>query len=453
MGPSSASMVRELSCNQTPERKYESPKKYALPMVKRLLRHTLLGLEFLHENGIVHGDLNPGNLLFSVSLHGAREEELRQQVELELGTEKRGMRLKDVTNVKVATTLVTTTTAAKEEKNGKNKPKIKPKKLDGSGFRIANGFLRWFKSKRKPSESSKPKKSSKIDKNDKASLVSTVPKYLAVPQSLAKFVDPKNFTVKISDFGGGMYPVSSFSYLKLKDDKSITNHHPSIAFHLTTPPFEKAITPSYLCPPEMILPPTAETNNIPLHQTSTSTPPLPTPKADIWAIGCLIYEFLTGTSLFDLSQGTTPDRLLDLQLVLMEEVIGPMPEGMWRAWGRGGRYFDVDEVEEGDERDGVYELGKAGEVGKADAVDKANDQENRRRCRRRRRRRENITQLGIVGDQSLSLEERFELHKSAELTTEESNQALKVMRWILCYEVQKRPTARELLECEWFNGE
>lgn len=212
MGPSSASMVRELDCNQTPERKYESPKKYALPMVKRLLRHTLLGLGFLHENGIVHGDLNPGNLLFSVALRNAGEEELRQQVELGtslLGTEKRGtsLGLKDVTNVmKVAMTLVTTT-AAKEEENGKLKPKIKLKKLDGSGSRIANGFLRWFKSKRKPG--SKARKTGENDKNDtpKADFPSTknaVPQYLAVPQSLAKFVDPKNFTVKISDFGGGM---------------------------------------------------------------------------------------------------------------------------------------------------------------------------------------------------------------------------------------------------------
>ncbi|KAI5795918.1 kinase-like domain-containing protein [Pyronema domesticum] len=278
MGPSSASMVRELDCNQTPERKYESPKKYALPMVKRLLRHTLLGLGFLHENGIVHGDLNPGNLLFSVALRNAGEEELRQQND--------------------------------------------------------------------------------TPKADFPSTKNAVPQYLAVPQSLAKFVDPKNFTVKISDFGG-------------------------------------------------------ETNmsNTPLHQTNTNTPPLPTPKADIWAIGCLIYEFLTGTSLFDLSQGTTPERLLDLQMVLMEEVIGPMPEGMWRGWGRGGRYFG------------------------------------------RRRRGANIAQLGIVGDQSQSLEQRFEKHKSASLSTEESNQALKVMRWILCYDAEKRPTARELLECEWFNGE
>ena len=32
-----------------------------------MLRQVLLGLAYLHQNGIVHGDLQPGNLLFSAS--------------------------------------------------------------------------------------------------------------------------------------------------------------------------------------------------------------------------------------------------------------------------------------------------------------------------------------------------------------------------------------------------
>jgi non-specific serine/threonine protein kinase len=36
-------------------------------MAKRILKHTLLGLEFLHKNGIVHADLQPGNLLSAIS--------------------------------------------------------------------------------------------------------------------------------------------------------------------------------------------------------------------------------------------------------------------------------------------------------------------------------------------------------------------------------------------------
>jgi non-specific serine/threonine protein kinase len=35
-------------------------------MAKRILKHALSGLAFLHENGVVHGDFQPGNLLFSI---------------------------------------------------------------------------------------------------------------------------------------------------------------------------------------------------------------------------------------------------------------------------------------------------------------------------------------------------------------------------------------------------
>lgn len=46
-------------------------------MVKRILYHTLLGIEFLHSNGVAHGDLQRGNLLFPVKdLDIVGEEEL-----------------------------------------------------------------------------------------------------------------------------------------------------------------------------------------------------------------------------------------------------------------------------------------------------------------------------------------------------------------------------------------
>lgn len=41
------------------------PARYEKWMGKRILKHTLLGLQFLHQNNVVHSDLQPGNLLFS----------------------------------------------------------------------------------------------------------------------------------------------------------------------------------------------------------------------------------------------------------------------------------------------------------------------------------------------------------------------------------------------------
>lgn len=39
--------------------------RYPKWMAKQILKHTLLGLAFLHRNDVVHSDLQPGNLLFT----------------------------------------------------------------------------------------------------------------------------------------------------------------------------------------------------------------------------------------------------------------------------------------------------------------------------------------------------------------------------------------------------
>lgn len=64
------------------QKRYREVRRYPKWMVKRILRHTLLGLTQLHALGIVHGDLQQGNLLFaSRDLDELPEEELAQDVE------------------------------------------------------------------------------------------------------------------------------------------------------------------------------------------------------------------------------------------------------------------------------------------------------------------------------------------------------------------------------------
>lgn len=41
-------------------------RRFAKDKIKRILRHVLLGLSFLHDNGIVHCDLHSGNILFAL---------------------------------------------------------------------------------------------------------------------------------------------------------------------------------------------------------------------------------------------------------------------------------------------------------------------------------------------------------------------------------------------------
>lgn len=74
MGPSAASMVEYLpSILLNPA----APKiRYPTWMAKSILRQTLLGIDFLHQAGIVHGDLQPGNLLFPIKNLSQTDENL-----------------------------------------------------------------------------------------------------------------------------------------------------------------------------------------------------------------------------------------------------------------------------------------------------------------------------------------------------------------------------------------
>jgi serine/threonine protein kinase len=77
MGSTAASMVNKLPENRI--KPFHERARYPKWMAKLILKHALLGLVFLHRNNIVHGDLQPGNLLFSISdINSLSEEELKQ---------------------------------------------------------------------------------------------------------------------------------------------------------------------------------------------------------------------------------------------------------------------------------------------------------------------------------------------------------------------------------------
>jgi serine/threonine protein kinase len=78
MGSTAASMVEKLPWN-TPQSFPPKTLRYPKWMAKRILKHALSGLAFLHKNGVVHGDFQPGNLLFSSrELNSISENELQQ---------------------------------------------------------------------------------------------------------------------------------------------------------------------------------------------------------------------------------------------------------------------------------------------------------------------------------------------------------------------------------------
>lgn len=140
MGPSVNSMVEALPRN------LDMKIRYPFWMAKRILRQALQGLEFLHRNGIAHGDFQPGNMLFTLQdLNHIGDDKLQQDENYKFGSKS---------------------------------PPVE--RLDG-----------------------------KVDK--------WAPKYLAVPQPLAELADiSHNFTIKLSDMGGGKHTPIQLVLLQIK---------------------------------------------------------------------------------------------------------------------------------------------------------------------------------------------------------------------------------------------
>jgi len=62
-----------------PRSRIPTSQRYPKWVAKRLLLHALHGLAYLHRNGIAHGDLQPGNMLFSIEdMESIPEDELKQ---------------------------------------------------------------------------------------------------------------------------------------------------------------------------------------------------------------------------------------------------------------------------------------------------------------------------------------------------------------------------------------
>lgn len=130
---------------------------------------------------------------------------------------------------------------------------------------------------------------------------------------------------------------------------------------------------------------------------------------DIWAFGCLVYEFLTGQALFvvmmfgyNQEDRETTD---DTHLTQLNDKIRRLPKSIMDDWPRASKWFDSD-----------------------------------------------YNPLHPYGyyDSYQPLEQRFAKHKPADVDDEEAAIVCQLIREILVYDPTERPSAADLLKHPWF---
>ena len=149
-------------------------------------------------------------------------------------------------------------------------------------------------------------------------------------------------------------------------------------------------------------------------------------RIDIWSFGCYLFEIVVGQPLFSLPpfnpfgqvRVSSDDQFLhmndDDHLLQMISTLGPLPPAMFEKWPRSMRYFDQDR--------NIIRT----DVGMSDDP------------------------LGPVHIGQL-LEQRLQSYRPQEMTSDEGNHILHVLRSALQYDPTKRLSATELLSFSWFN--
>ncbi|OAA59695.1 Protein kinase-like domain protein [Niveomyces insectorum RCEF 264] len=325
MGPTANTMVEELP--EFNPQMYGMKVRYPVWMAKQILRGALEALQFLHAQGIAHGDFQPGNILFPLRAGGHGHSDGRG----------RGSSSSCLDGVAEATLWQT------DNANATFRGSISPPvvRLDG-----------------------------KVDR--------WAPKHLYVPQPLTAFTDyGPGFRVKLSDLGG--------------------------AYFVSEPP-DEIVTPTGLSAPELIfqksVPPTVDGRML-----------------DIWSVGCLVFELVTGCQLFCIPYSMREDAD-DSHLLSLSHILGPLPDHLFARWPRSSLYFTTDNA------------------GKRTLFNRA---------------------LGGVGPgqeplilPTPTMEDMFDEAAPEVGSTAEAQQIKSLVRRILQYDPSQRPTAAEILQDPWF---
>lgn len=245
LGPSMSSLLEQQSQQRSKHQSWLSEPRpvpvYPIPTTKAIIRQILMALAFIHHNGIVYANVQPGNILFAVNgLDSVQEHALGPAC-------------------------------------------LSPvRRLDGRLDILA-------------------------------------PRYLALSQPLTEFLDQRGPPfVKLCDMKSG----KSSSCWTPSVEAPDWLRPPSAAFRQPGRPPKRFMLPA-LRAPEIIL----------------GTDPVEK-GIDIFSVGCLMFECLTGVKLFDLSAWPAGgEEADDTHLLQMFDTLGPLPEELFARWTRRERYF------------------------------------------------------------------------------------------------------------------
>jgi serine/threonine protein kinase len=135
---------------------------------------------------------------------------------------------------------------------------------------------------------------------------------------------------------------------------------------------------------------------------------------DIWAIGCLVFELITGQQLYHVDDYDNPEDQVDDHLLMLSDSLGPLPEKLYAFWTRSSKYYTPERVHF---NTFLYD-----------------DPE----------------ETDLLLNKMKPLEELFDENKPDGLSDNESKMIKALLRRILQYDPAKRPTPSQILQDPWF---
>ncbi|EGY19378.1 uncharacterized protein VDAG_09580 [Verticillium dahliae VdLs.17] len=168
-------------------------------------------------------------------------------------------------------------------------------------------------------------------------------------------------------------------------------------------------------------------------------------RTDIWCVGCLVFELITGRQLFvrlEALQGDESDETTnDEHLIQLSQVLGPMPTSLFTHWQRGPQYYGL-------EGELIIDDGES-DVSDDEKSSQATLESGDNRSQGNRVGSERGSPLATA-ESFVSLEQQLRKCKPDDMEEAEEAIVLELLRWILQYDPEKRPSAEEILTHPWF---